>query len=69
MHPSPAARRFVTVRLPRVALAKAGLLDKEAFRARWLEEFADTRMGLHDRNAVIGQFLRRTNTRAFQDHR
>ena len=39
-HPSPAARRFVTVRLPRVVLAKAGLLDKEAFRARWLADQA-----------------------------
>jgi phosphoserine phosphatase len=39
-HPSPAARRFVTVRLPRVALVKAGLLDVEAFRARWLVDEA-----------------------------
>jgi phosphoserine phosphatase len=39
-HPSPAARRFVTVRLPRVALVKAGLADVEAFRARWLEDQA-----------------------------
>jgi phosphoserine phosphatase len=39
-HPSPAARRFVTVRLPRVALMKAGLANVEAFRARWLEDQA-----------------------------
>lgn len=39
-HPSPAARRFVTVRLPRVALMKLGLADVEAFRARWLEDQA-----------------------------
>ena len=39
-HPSPAARRFVTVRLPRVALVKAGLADVEAFRARWLVDQA-----------------------------
>jgi phosphoserine phosphatase len=39
-HPSPAARRFVAVRLPRVALMKAGLADVEAFRARWLEDQA-----------------------------
>ena len=45
-HPSPAARRFVTVRLPRVVLAKAGLLDKEAFRARWLEDQARLLAGL-----------------------
>ena len=45
-HPSPAARRFVTVRLPRVMLAKAGLLDKEAFRARWLVDQARLLAGL-----------------------
>jgi phosphoserine phosphatase len=39
-HPSPAARSFVTVRLPRVALMKAGLGNVEAFRARWLEDQA-----------------------------
>lgn len=38
--PSPAARRFVTLRLPLVALAKAGLYDKEAFRGRWLRDQA-----------------------------
>lgn len=44
--PSAAARRFVRIRLPRVALAKAGLLDKEAFRARWLEDQAQLLRGL-----------------------
>ena len=39
-YPSTAARRFVTVRLPRVVLAKAGILDKEAFRARWMADQA-----------------------------
>jgi phosphoserine phosphatase len=39
-HPSAAASRFVTVRLPRVALVKLGLLDKEAFRGRWMEDQA-----------------------------
>jgi phosphoserine phosphatase len=39
-YPSAAARRFVTVRLPRVVLAKAGILDKEAFRARWMADQA-----------------------------
>ncbi len=39
-HPSPAARRFVRVRLHRIVLAKAGVLDKEAFRARWMEDQA-----------------------------
>jgi phosphoserine phosphatase len=45
-HPSPAARRFVTVRLPKVALAKLGLTDKEAFRARWMEDQARLLAGL-----------------------
>ena len=39
-YPSPAARRFVRARLHRIALARAGLLDKEAFRARWMEDQA-----------------------------
>lgn len=39
-YPSSAARRFVRVRFHRIALAKAGLLDKEAFRARWMEDQA-----------------------------
>jgi phosphoserine phosphatase len=45
-HPSAAARRFVAVRLPRVALAKLGAIDKEAFRARWIEEQASLLRGL-----------------------
>ena len=36
--PSAAARRFITVRLPIVFLARSGLLNKERFRARWLED-------------------------------
>jgi phosphoserine phosphatase len=48
-HPSPAARRFVRVRLPRVALAKLGFYDKEAFRARWLEDQANLLRGLPER--------------------
>ena len=39
-HPSPAARRFVTVRLPLVVIAKLGIYDTEAFRARWIREQA-----------------------------
>jgi phosphoserine phosphatase len=39
-HPSPAARRFVTVRLPRIVIAKAGITDKEAFRGRWMADQA-----------------------------
>jgi HAD superfamily phosphoserine phosphatase-like hydrolase len=45
-HPSAAARRFVRVRLPQVALAKAGLLNPEAFRARWLRDQARLLRGL-----------------------
>ena len=37
-HPSAAARRFVALRLPLVFLARIGLVDKERFRARWLED-------------------------------
>ena len=44
--PSPAARRFVALRLPLVVLAKAGLYDKEAFRGRWLEDEARLLRGL-----------------------
>lgn len=39
-HPSGAARRFVAVRLPRIALAKLLPVDREAFRAAWLTEEA-----------------------------
>ena len=45
-HPSPEARRFVTVRLPRVAFAKVFRRSKEAFRARWMEEQARLLAGL-----------------------
>ena len=45
-HPSPAARRFVTVRLPMVVAAKVGLVDKETFRARWLRDEARLLRGL-----------------------
>ena len=36
--PSAAASRFITVRLPIVFLARSGLMNKERFRARWLED-------------------------------
>ena len=35
---SAAARRFIAVRLPIVFLARSGLMNKERFRARWLED-------------------------------
>ena len=45
-HPSPEAKRFVTVRLPRIALARALRRNKEAFRARWMEDQARLVAGL-----------------------
>jgi phosphoserine phosphatase len=45
-HPSPAARRFVAVRLPRIVLAKAGITDKEEFRGRWMADQARLLRGL-----------------------
>jgi phosphoserine phosphatase len=45
-HPSPAARRFVAMRLPVVALTKLGLYDREAFRARWMRDLARLLRGL-----------------------
>ncbi len=57
-HDSPAARRFVQVRLPLVALAKAGLYEKEAFRARWVREQAKLLRGLPaDDLAVMGAWV------------
>jgi phosphoserine phosphatase len=57
-HPSRAARRFVGVRLPQVALHKAGLLDKEAFRHRWLRDQAGLLRGLPgDRLAEMGEWV------------
>jgi len=45
-HPSPAARRFVAMRIPEVVLVRAGLIDKEAFRVRWLRDMAQLLRGL-----------------------
>jgi HAD superfamily phosphoserine phosphatase-like hydrolase len=45
-HPSPEASRFVTVRLPRIAFARLFRRNKEAFRARWMEEQARLLAGL-----------------------
>jgi phosphoserine phosphatase len=57
-HPSPAARRFVTVRLPSVMLAKAGLADKEAFRAGWLVDQARLLAGLPEaRLGEMGEWV------------
>lgn len=45
-YPSPAASRFVTVRLPIVLLARTGLMNKERFRARWLQDQTKLLRGL-----------------------
>jgi len=39
-HPSPAARRFLPLRLPMVVIVRLGLRDREAFRARWQHDHA-----------------------------
>lgn len=57
-HPSPAARRFVAVRLPLVALRTAGLLPKEGFRARWLADEAGLLRDLSaSRLAELGEWV------------
>lgn len=45
-YPSAAASRFITVRLPIVFLARTGLINKERFRARWLEDQTKLLRGL-----------------------
>ena len=45
-YPSAAASRFITVRLPLVFLARSGLMNKERFRARWLEDQTKLLRGL-----------------------
>lgn len=57
-HPSPAARRFVAVRLPLVAAAKAGIIDPQAFRARWLRDQARLLRGVEAaRLAELGDWV------------
>lgn len=51
-YPSPAARRFVRARLHRIALAKTGLIDKETFRARWMEDQARLLRGLPETRLI-----------------
>lgn len=45
-HPSPAARRFVLTQMPFIVLARSGVYDGEAFRARWLGNQARLLRGL-----------------------
>jgi phosphoserine phosphatase len=48
-HPSPAARRFLPLRLPMVAIVRLGLRDREAFRARWQVDHAKLLRGVPER--------------------
>ena len=57
-YPSSAASRFVAVRLPIVVLARSGLLKKERFRARWLEDQTKLLRGLPaERLAAMGEWV------------
>jgi phosphoserine phosphatase len=57
-HPSPAARRFVAIRLPLVLMAKLGVYDKEAFRGRWLRDEAALLRGVDaDGLAAMGEWV------------
>jgi phosphoserine phosphatase len=57
-YPSPAASRFITVRLPLVFLARSGLMNKERFRARWLEDQTKLLRGLPvDQLAAMGEWV------------
>jgi len=56
--PSAAASRFITVRLPIVFLARSGLMNKERFRARWLEDQTKLLRGLRgEQLAAIGEWV------------
>ena len=55
---SPAAKRFITVRLPLVFLARSGLMNKERFRARWLEDQTKLLRGLPEAKLVaMGEWV------------
>ena len=57
-HPSAAANRFITVRLPIVFLARSGLMNKERFRARWLEDQTKLLRGLPEAKlAAMGEWV------------
>ena len=56
--PSAAARRFVSVRLPLVLLAKLGVISKERFRARGLSDQATLLRGASaDDLAAMGEWV------------
>jgi phosphoserine phosphatase len=57
-YPSPAASRFITVRLPLVFLARSGFMNKERFRARWLEDQTKLLHGLRaEQLAAMGEWV------------
>jgi phosphoserine phosphatase len=57
-YPSAAASRFITVRLPIVFLARSGLMNKERFRARWLEDQTKLLRGLPaEKLAAMGEWV------------
>ena len=57
-YPSPAASRFIAVRLPLVFLARSGIINKERFRARWLEDQTKLLRGItQEQLAVMGEWV------------
>ena len=57
-YPSAAASRFITVRLPIVFLARSSLMNKERFRARWLEDQTKLLRGLPEAKlAAMGEWV------------
>jgi phosphoserine phosphatase len=57
-YPSAAASRFIAIRLPIVFLARSGLMNKERFRARWLEDQTKLLRGLPEAKlAVMGEWV------------
>jgi len=57
-HPSPAARRFIAMQLPRIVIVRLGLASKDAFRSRWLEDHAVLLRGVPaDRLTEMGEWV------------
>src|SRR4051794_21349396 len=72
-HPSRAADRFVTVRLPRIVATRLLRRNKEQFRATWMEEEARLLAGLPESTVlemgawVAGEYLWPTRRQAAID--
>jgi len=57
-YPSAAASWFIAVRLPLVFLARSGIINKERFRARWLEDQTKLLRGItQEQLAVMGEWV------------